>query len=190
MTQEHRRKISENNAKFWLGKKLSNETKKKMSIAHKGKNMGENHPRWKGGISFKPKKSNWLKYLFGEKRIMNKKFKNSTFWMRKWRAENPEKARFERHVYKMRKKNAQGSHTMQEWIDLKVKFNFMCLCCKRFEPEIKLTEDHIVPLKMGGTDTINNIQPLCNKCNISKYTKTISYLPLSSNNLIYEVEGV
>ena len=71
--------------------------------------------------------------------------------------------------------NAEGFHTLQEWEDLKNKYNYMCLCCKQFEPEIKLTEDHIIPLTLAGSNYITNIQPLCGKCNLAKWTKFIDY---------------
>lgn len=91
-----------------------------------------------------------------------------------------QKRRFERMRYKARKINAEGSHTFTEWLGLKQKFNNMCLCCKRIEPEVKLTEDHIMPLSMGGSDYIENIQPLCQSCNTRKNAKFVSYLPSSS----------
>jgi 5-methylcytosine-specific restriction endonuclease McrA len=47
------------------------------------------------------------------------------------------------------------------------------LCCGR--PDVKLTQDHVVPLARGGSNLIDNIQPLCASCNSSKGTQTIDY---------------
>lgn len=67
------------------------------------------------------------------------------------------------------------SHTFGEWELLKKQYGYTCPCCKKSEPEIKLTEDHIIPLSKGGTDIIENIQPLCLKCNMHKHTNTRKY---------------
>ena len=68
-----------------------------------------------------------------------------------------------------------GCHTIAEWDTLKAQYNWTCLCCGRNESDIKLEVDHIIPLVKGGSDNIENIQPLCRTCNAKKYTKIISY---------------
>lgn len=66
-------------------------------------------------------------------------------------------------------------HTNKQWEDLKTKYGFACPSCKKKEPEIKLTRDHIISLSEGGSDSIENIQPLCKSCNCKKHTKNIRY---------------
>lgn len=91
--------------------------------------------------------------------------------------------RIKKAEYFGRKWSAEGSHTKTQWDELKTKYNYMCLCCKLQEPFIKLTEDHIVPLSVGGSDFIENIQPLCQSCNSKKWTKILSFLPAEEFNL-------
>lgn len=59
-----------------------------------------------------------------------------------------------------------GTHTKQEWEDLKTEFYNKCVKCG--EQSDHLHKDHITPIYQGGSDSIENIQPLCGKCNLSK----------------------
>jgi 5-methylcytosine-specific restriction endonuclease McrA len=68
-----------------------------------------------------------------------------------------------------------GSHSIGEWEHLKALYNWTCPKCWRKEPQIKLTRDHIVAVSKGGSDNIENIQPLCVSCNSKKSTRAIRY---------------
>lgn len=74
-----------------------------------------------------------------------------------------------------REKYNGGRVKAKEWKALKEKYNYACLCCGKHEPEIKLSMDHVKPLALGGTNTIENIQPLCMTCNFRKHKKYIDY---------------
>ena len=71
--------------------------------------------------------------------------------------------------------NALGSYTQEQWDQLRFDYGYTCPCCKKSEPQIKLTVDHIVPLTKSGTNSIENIQPLCKSCNSSKGVRIIRY---------------
>lgn len=166
---------------YWTGKKrpdvseklkghvVSEETRKKIGLKSKGRhptkefkkghipaNKGkkfpelskEKHPNWKGGSAAKYKR---------------------------WNDSNREKRRFWNRLRRMRRVNAVGVHTLGEWDNLKAQYNWTCPSCKKSEPDIILTEDHIIPLIKGGSNNISNIQPLCRSCNSRKNTKIIKY---------------
>jgi len=76
-------------------------------------------------------------------------------------------ARKKRYILR---KNIEGSHSLEEWENLKQKYNHKCAKCNESKP---LTKDHIIPMSKGGSDYIINIQPLCKICNCRKGNKII-----------------
>lgn len=95
--------------------------------------------------------------------------------VREWVSNNIERHR-ELHKIRESKRRARllgkGSFSLEEWNSLCSKYDNRCLCCGELK---MLTIDHVVPVVMGGRNTIDNIQPLCMACNSRKHDKTIDY---------------
>ena len=72
-TEEHRRKISENNARYWKGISLSEEHRRKMSEAHKGKTLSKEH---REKISAKMNSTGYYRVY----KVKNKKLKQGFSW--------------------------------------------------------------------------------------------------------------
>jgi len=149
--QAHIKKLQQDK----IGKPLSEETRKKISMALKGRTLSkehranlskaqrnENHPSWKGGIS----KTKEGKAQYRNKRRSLKYLNGGTF-------------------------------TALEWTQLKEKYGNKCALCGVGESEKGLTVDHIIPLSRGGDNFIQNIQPLCHSCNNKKATKVFRIKP-------------
>ena len=94
---------------------------------------------------------------------------------RQWKRDNPEKRAAQDSRRKTSKTKAGGSYSAAEWKALVEHCGGKCLCCGR--GDIALTVDHIVPVAKGGTSNIDNIQPLCGRCNFRKNDKIIDYRP-------------
>lgn len=142
---ETKKKIGKNNARVWLGKHLSAKTRKKISLAKKGKYTGSAASNWRGGVMKDPE----------HLREVNR------MWSRRRRATI---------------RNVSGGHSIGEWLNLKAQYDWKCASCGLCEPKIRLTEDHIIPLSKGGSDNIENIQPLCKSCNCKKHTRIIRFV--------------
>lgn len=154
-TQETKKKMSETAKKIgsgkWMkGRKLSEKTKQIMSENRKG----NKHPMWKGGIT---KEKDYEKNY---NRAYRESHYDKILWYNKQR--------------RIKQIGNGGTHTFEEWENLKAQYNWTCPCCRKREPEIKLTEDHIIPISKGGSDNIENIQPLCKSCNCKKHNIIIN----------------
>jgi len=62
-------KFARGGAGYWLGKKLSNETKTKLSKSHTGVNTNESHPTWKGDKASYATKHQWVARKLGKPRL-------------------------------------------------------------------------------------------------------------------------
>lgn len=120
--------------------------------------------------SRKWKKANPEKVLSCSRKYRNDNLEKSRASVNKWGRDHPEysraKSRKRRAI-----KNGQIEHFNNlEWQLLCEQYDYRCLRCGEKK---QLTPDHIVPLILGGKDTIDNIQPLCFSCNSSKGARYI-----------------
>lgn len=69
---------------------------------------------------------------------------------------------------------SKGAYSFAEWLALCNQWGNKCLHCGSTE---RLTRDHVIPLVMGGTNTLDNLQLLCLSCNSRKHTKSTDYRP-------------
>jgi 5-methylcytosine-specific restriction endonuclease McrA len=98
---------------------------------------------------------------------------------KRWKKKNPGMFKMVGIISAHRRRVAEKAHsfTRLEWEGLRKFYGYSCLCCGKVEPKIVACADHVIPLALGGTNQISNIQPLCKSCNSKKYTKIIDYRP-------------
>lgn len=94
--------------------------------------------------------------------------------IKRYRKAHPEVATANRNLRRARLSGIGGKYTAKEWQSLCKSYDYRCLACGEEKP---LTVDHVLPISLGGTNTIDNIQPLCRSCNARKHDKHIDYRP-------------
>jgi hypothetical protein len=74
----------------------------------------------------------------------------------------------------------KGTHTPAEWQALLDITGELCPRCNKGPAENGggFIKDHITPIYKGGSDGVDNIQPLCQPCNASKGPESIDFRPL------------
>ena len=112
--------------------------------------------------------------IFGSKSIENriqerseKSSKARTSALSKW-GNNTNQAKRSERLTEARKK---ATHTKDEWDEMRLFFG-ECVKCGNKEDLVK---DHITPIYQGGSDGLDNLQPLCRKCNASKGADSTDY---------------
>lgn len=88
----------------------------------------------------------------------------------KWIALNPESIRVRAANRRARLKQAKGSHTTTDVLDLLALQKYKCAACA-CSIKSGYHVDHIVAISRGGSNDRLNLQLLCRRCNLSKHAK-------------------
>ena len=96
---------------------------------------------------------------------------------RSWDKKNRGKTNERKRRRRLNKRNAKGSHSLEEFRKLYDDFGGICVLCSESIPFYDITRDHILPIYKGGSDYIWNIQPACVVCNSKKHIKVLDNRP-------------
>lgn len=77
----------------------------------------------------------------------------------------------------MREVGSDGTLTAEAWEELCELYGNKCLDPECTDPARPLTVDHVIPISLGGLDSIHNVQPLCQPCNSKKHAKVKDFRP-------------
>jgi 5-methylcytosine-specific restriction endonuclease McrA len=83
-------------------------------------------------------------------------------------ARDPESIRARVRKRWAQEKGAEGTCSAAEWKEMLSFYGNKCLRCGADGSECTLTQDHIIPVSVGGSHWPENLQPLCQPCNSSK----------------------
>jgi 5-methylcytosine-specific restriction endonuclease McrA len=144
------------------------------------------------------RKNDWAKKTPEERRFANENVKTwhqehpekTNNWHYGWEKKNPEKRACSIKKYRSspkgiisnRRKVKQHTHMVRANGPLDIALFYQkcgmlgwkCQLCKKELDESTATIDHIVPVSLGGTNDIDNLQPLCHSCNCRKGNRPMS----------------
>jgi len=148
---------------------------KEYGAAHK-EQRAENSKRWRDRHPDRAREARrrwYAAHLEHYKAYADKRRANS----RKWSKSHPDKVRAKGAAYRAKKMGAVGRGvTAKECFE---KYGHTCLACGSTK---NLHMDHVVALANGGEHDIDNVQPLCRRCNGSKGARTIDYRKSPNDN--------
>lgn len=94
-------------------------------------------------------------------------------YKRNWKRRNPDTVKAQK--IKRRAAESIDHFTGAEWSALLNLYGEKCLASGVTDG---LSADHVIPLALGGSNGIENIQPLCVGCNSKKGIKAVDYREL------------
>lgn len=154
---EASRRYRENNPEI-SKERYRRHNQKRYAIPENRKKKNEADARYRAGWTLEKKTEDRIRHL-------------------EWRRANPDRHNANNQRRRAAKKGNGGSYTAEEWNDLKAMFGNRCLRCGESESRVQITVDHVIPVTKGGSNAIENLQPLCYSCNASKQDRIIDYRP-------------
>ncbi len=91
-------------------------------------------------------------------------------------------------------KDSSTTTTKRKPIGKKLRFDvfkrdgFSCQYCGAVPPSVLLQVDHIVPVKLGGENDVDNLVTACQPCNIGKGANSLSCIPKSMEDKASETQ--
>lgn len=103
----------------------------------------------------------------------------------KYRAANRSKILEYERKYKEAMRAASGSFLPEDWELLLKVYGGKCVACGGTD---QLTADHVIPVSFGGSNGIENRQPLCKSCNSRKHNQSTDFRPKETIDLLQPPE--
>lgn len=88
---------------------------------------------------------------------------------------------------RMLEARSKGTHTYPEWLAVMARYGNRCVRCGCY-PDPRPCKDHIVPVYQGGSDAVENLQPLCRQCNTAKGPDSFNWAHYRDEHGFPEVE--
>lgn len=179
---KHREKRCEHNRKYWATHPSEVHASAKK---WRDSNIEYERNRHRGQYKKNPEKYRDAMRRWRQENPEKEKEKRNKYYLsnpergrgytKKWKEKHPEAAILQSVNRRAKIKEVGGTIRKGEWVSLKEKYGNKCLCCGR--TDVSLTVDHVIPICLNGKNIIENIQPLCKKCNCRKGKNIIDYRP-------------